>query len=101
MGSAVLLDMVVFILLINSGKTPEVKYSWRYFNTVRLRTTAVGVSDCLRSPHVRAAVASLPFSTEGVAQFLSSRCLSLPKQKLFGQVLGQQRVLRQNICLKG
>lgn len=42
-----------------------------------------------------------PAQDGGAAQLLSPCCPSLPKQKLFGKVLGQQRLLGQNICLKG
>lgn len=59
-----------FILLIYSGKTPEVKYSWRYFNTVRFQTVAAGVSDSLRYAQVREVVSFLLAAPETVAQFL-------------------------------
>lgn len=66
----------------------------------------VGVSDCLRYAHVREVVSFLLATPESVAQFLFLCCTAstapqLPKQQLFQQVLGQQRVLTQNICLKG
>lgn len=100
-------DVVAFILLIYSGKTPGSEiYSWRYFNTVRIQTMAVGVSDRLRYAHVREVVSRLLATPERVAQFLvfrrtPSSAPQLLKQQLFQQVLGQQRVLTQNICLKG
>lgn len=88
------------------GRLQEVKYSWRYFNTVRIWTMDVGVSDCLRYAHVRELVSFLLATPESVAQCLFCCCApstapQLPKQQLFQQVLGQQRVLTQNICLKG
>lgn len=66
----------------------------------------VGMSECLRYAHGREAVSCLLATPESVAQFLCCCCTAgaaprLPKQQLFQQVLGQQRVLTQNICLKG